>query len=170
MVLIVTKVTTVIDHHYHDSQVNCVNTRNPHDTPLQLRTHYSLSTIIYGKNIFKFYFLCFYWYIRHFYHQLTIFFQFQPLHPTHFSHRLTPSMRFLVGTSCWRWVTWKWENIWISDQKNKCCTNIRLFTISIQETLGEGEFGKVVQASINNFRGKPGQKTQEKNCKQKNKG
>ena len=27
----------------------------------------------------------------------------------------------------------------------------------MQDTLGEGEFGKVVLASLNNFKGKPGQ-------------
>ena len=33
---------------------------------------------------------------------------------------------------------------------------ITIIMMMTQDTLGEGEFGKVVSASLNNFRGKPG--------------
>ena len=33
---------------------------------------------------------------------------------------------------------------------------IMIIMMMTQDTLGEGEFGKVVSASLNNFRGKPG--------------
>ena len=35
-------------------------------------------------------------------------------------------------------------------------TIITIIMMTAQDTLGEGEFGKVVSASLNNFRGKPG--------------
>ena len=102
----------VRDHYFHDSQVNSVNPRHPHDSPLQLCTYCTLSAILHGKNIqFWFWFFMFSIDISLWSPNNNILRE-KTNHFRHiFSHRLTPNMRFLAGTSCWRWLISKWENI-----------------------------------------------------------
>ena len=50
----------LMDDHLYNSQVNSVNPRHPHDSPLQLCAYCTLSAILHGKKIkFHFNFLCF---------------------------------------------------------------------------------------------------------------